>query len=265
MQPRVISSPHNPSVKSLLQLRDGKHRKLAGKILIDGNRSIIRALNAGWKLELVATSIEDIGMIEAIPHSAQHAIDDWIQLPEKVFDKVSYGESSSAVAIAARPDRSIASLQLKFDQPSLIVVLDQVEKPGNIGAIVRTCDAMGVSALLLCDSRCELWNPNAIRSSSGAMFSFPIAEGSLQEVEQFLKTNVFDVYAARLENSHDYSSVAFPQHTALIFGNEADGLKDRWTTCKGIHIPMKGMGDSLNVSIACAIMTAEVLRRRKQL
>lgn len=269
--PRQVTSTHNPLIRQLVILRDSKKRRLQNLVLIDGDRNIARALQSGWEIECYVTAKPELRAEESNEHFKtiypylKHGVD-YVELSEDLLRKVAYGQSMHSVAIAQPKEKSLDEVAVFLQAPvATVLVLDQIEKPGNLGAVIRTCDALGVDALLLSDPICDLWNPNAVRSSTGAIFTMPIGQGSQAEIRSFLAKYNFEMFGARLEQSMDYLQVAFPKRTAVVFGNEADGLRERWAIENTpIRIEMRGAGDCLNVSISAGIIAAEIIRQTRQ-
>ena len=273
--PVVLRSPSNPVVKHLVRMRNNRARRKAGSVIVDGWRETSQALAA--RMTLLGMYYCQLELSEeANPENAWRdqvlgdpdviAKSTWVT--SNILDKIGYGESSrGVVAEFERPDTSltrfglaisqVASLQQVSSKP-LILVLDRIEKPGNIGAIFRTADAAGVDGVLICDGGDSL-HPNAIRSSSGGVFHVPWAEASLEDASTFLQSINARILAARVEASESCWVTDYSGCVALVMGNEADGLQSRWSSVggkltEGIHIPMAGQVDSLNVSVAAAVL-----------
>ena len=269
---KFISSPQNPLIKFVASLRQSKHRRANEKILIDGSRAILHALRAGWSLESIITlrfnsqAIEgangdDRALFKALQNGDLKT--QWIEVPEAVLMKMAYGQSKHSIAVADPPSCALTDLELSIDNSAdLFVVLDQVEKPGNVGAVLRTANALGVKAVLLSDPICDVWNPNTIRASAGAIFATPIAIGTQAEITAWFEQRQITVLVARVEASVDFASVQVKYPAAIVLGNEAAGLLERWNqpTFTNIKIPTTGIVDSLNVSIAAAILIAGLRR-----
>ncbi len=260
--PRLVSSAQNPLIKSVSTLRQAKHRRKSDQILIDGERAILQALSAGWRFSSViscqdrAGSGERESFAEALENS--DLTFDWIEVPGDVLKKVSYGQSVHPVAVAFPPMRTLESIENVDSERSVILVLDKVEKPGNIGAVLRSANALGVNAVLLSEPVCDMWNPNAIRASAGAIFETPMVSDSSVAVFDWLIGKQFSIFAARIEDSVDYRTVQWPTRVAIVLGSEAWGLGGRWRDAcvQNIRVPMSGLVDSLNVSVAAAILGA---------
>ena len=269
MQPRRITSASNPAIKEVASLRDARRRRERGQVLVDGSRDIRRALEAGWQIDVLVTceSHADAQLEDALETVDPASAVDWIEAPAAVHARVAYGESTKPVAVV-RPKRwGWDDLLPPPDSRATIVVLDRVEKPGNVGAVLRCCDALGARGVVLSDPVCELYNPNAIRSSTGAIFTLPVLESEAVDTSARLVDARFSVFAARVEAAaEDYAAVDWPLRSAIVFGSEADGLGDRWqgASVRGVVIPMEGRVDSLNVSVAAAVVLSEISRRRRR-
>lgn len=186
------------------------------------------------------------------------------------MQKLQYGDRElEAIAVALMPSTSLETLadrlspSARSPERELYLVLDRFEKPGNLGAALRTADAAGATAVLVSDPISEVWNPNAIRASLGAMFTVPIAVASSEDLRKWLGERSICCYAARTENGSDYSQVRFAKKSAIIIGSEAYGLESRWKSeeITPIHIPMYGKIDSLNASVTCSILLFELIRQ----
>ncbi len=267
-KPVVVRSAANPRIRHLLRMRDNRARRRANRVIVDGWRETVRGLDAGLTLcqLYVAESAANHHQHQGVDPALEWTI--WVSDP--LMDKICYGSSPrGVVAEFERPARSLERLSLP--QSPLILVLDQIEKPGNVGAIVRCADAVGIDAVLLCDSA-DPFNPNAIRNSVGSVFHVPLASGSEAELGQFLIKHGVAAIAARVESATPLWSTNFCAALAIIIGNEARGLGDRWrwlgdqrteqTRIPGVRIPMLGRGDSLNVSVSAAVICYEACRQR---
>ncbi len=261
-----IRSVHNPRIKQAARLRDRRGRQRQGRIIVDGLREIRRAFEAGiqpLELFLCETCQDDPPLLELIscldPTGVAPA---WVT-PE-VFDKIAFGHrSEGAVLIAAEPAVQLEQLETSAD--SLICVLEQVEKPGNLGAILRTADAAGVTAVIVADGGTDLYNPNAIRASLGAIFHVPVCAAPAVQVLSWLRANRINIFAARVDGAVRYTSVSYRAKSALVLGSEAAGLSEIWRgeQITAISLPMLGTVDSLNVSATAAILCYEALRQRQ--
>ncbi len=260
-----ISSVQNPRVKDAARLRDRRHRDKQGRILIDGARELRRAIAAGVSLAevFVCESLclgEDARQVLASLPSIQAEV---YSLTEQVFSKLAFGQRSDGVlAVATMPDTLLDRLPL--GPVALLAVLEGVEKPGNIGAVLRSADAAGLDALIVADPQTDLYNPNAIRASLGTIFSVPVASASSAETLAWLKRHGLAIFVARVDGSIPYTEADFRGPSAIVLGSEAQGLSAAWSGVQvtAVRLPMRGQADSLNVSAAAAVLFYEALRQR---
>ena len=270
--PLRITSSKNPRLANAVKLRDSKHRKAQGLFLIDGFKSIELAIQSGIKLREFFIEEEHPDASNLLKQFSAVGGDSYV-LSRPLMDKLTYGDQThECIAVAESFDTSIDSLTSRLEvtnakrgyKSGLYLVIDRIEKPGNLGAILRTADAAGVESVLLSDSICDVFNPNAIRSSLGAIFTLPIASSSMENVAGWLQTQNISIYTARVEGAHEYTRTAFADRAALIVGNEAMGLGSRWTDTSyhAVRIPMQGMIDSLNASVSTAVVLFEMVRQR---
>ncbi len=182
---------------------------------------------------------------------------------EAVFEKLAFGQRAEGVlGVAEMPRPTLASLTLP--ERAVVAVLEGVEKPGNVGAVLRSADAAGVAAVILADARTDLYNPNAIRASLGTIFTVPVCTATSDEVLVWLRQQRLAIFAARVDGSMPYTAADFRGPTAVVLGSEASGLSPAWTAgdIKPIRLPMLGAADSLNVSVTAAVLFYEALRQR---
>jgi RNA methyltransferase, TrmH family len=261
MNPEKITSLQNDRVKNLVKLQKGSERKSQHLILIEGWREINKAIDKGFQIEtlyLNETKGETVNLSEG----------DWfygktILLAANVFEKVAYRENTEGIIALARPKfHSLDTLKLRKNP--LLIVLESVEKPGNLGAVLRTAEAAAVDAVIVCDPLTDIYNPNVIRSSLGCVFSIPVVVCRNQDAIQYLKEKKIRTYAAELKASKRYDLIDFSQPAAIVLGTEATGLTEEWINAANekIIIPMLGSHDSLNVSVSAAILVFEALRQR---
>lgn len=262
---RRITSLHNPRVKAARGLRDRSERDRQGRILIDGAREIGRALAAGVKLtevfvcEPLCRGQESRELLHLLPGST---VATW-QVSSAVFERLSFGQRSEGVlAVAETPHRALADLRLPPEP--LVAVLEGVEKPGNVGAVLRSADGAGLSAVVLASGRTDLFNPNCIRASLGTVFSLPVAAAEADQVRAWLQQEKLKLYAAQLSAETLYCEADLRGRVALLLGSEAAGLSARWQGAgvTPIKLPMRGVADSLNVSAAAAVLFYEAWRQR---
>ncbi len=261
----IITSLQNPRVKAAVRLRDRRHREKQGRIRIDGARELLRAVQAG-------VSLVEVFVCRSLCQSAdaRQVLDELsargaeiIEVAEPVFEKLAFGDrAEGVVGVAAMPRPTLSDLTLP--QNPLVAVLEGVEKPGNVGAVLRTADAAGLSALVVADGRTDLYNPDAIRASLGTIFTMPVCTATARETLDWLRGNRLAVYAARVEGSVLYTEVDYRAPSAIVLGSEAEGLTGVWNAAgvTPIRLPMLGAADSLNVSAAAAVLFYEALRQR---
>lgn len=260
----IISSLQNARIKNLIKLQTKmKERKDQQLVLVEGAREINIALQNGYRPETVFVCPSRYAksdykeLLRSVPESAQ------IELTLPVFEKVAYREGSDGVIALLRP-KSHQLSDLTLSEHPFLIVLEAVEKPGNLGAILRTADAAKVDAVLVCDPLTDIYNPNVVRSSIGCLFSVPLAVCSSQEACAWMKSKQIKMYAAELLASEWYYQKDFRASSAVIMGTEADGLSPFWlkNADERIKIPMRGLIDSLNVSVSTAVLTFEAMRQR---
>ncbi|MBA2115978.1 TrmH family RNA methyltransferase [Bremerella alba] len=262
----IIRSLQNTQIKSAGKLRDRRGRAQQGRTIIDGLREIRRALQAGFPIETMFVLPEAFSGPEPAEFEqvlADHGDVQILHVTRDVMEKLAFGQRvEGAVAIAKIPEKKLGDVVLP--ECPLVVVIEQVEKPGNVGAILRTMDAVGADILISADGRTDLFNPNVIRASLGTIFSATVVDATSEETIAFLKNDQFQIYAARVDGSVPYSTVDMKQATALVLGSEAHGLSDQWHRpgIVNIHLPMQGIADSLNVSTTAAVLLYESLRQR---
>jgi RNA methyltransferase, TrmH family len=271
----TITSLQNPRVKDAVRLRDRRHREKQGRILIDGTRELRRAIDARVKLvELfVCESLCDGDDAQHLLAKLPQCDGEVWTVDEKVFERLAFGQRAEGVlAVAEMPRPTLTTISLRWGNRStatlqnpLVAVLEGVEKPGNVGAVLRSADAAGVSAVIVADGRTDLYNPNAIRASLGTIFSMPVCEAAGSEVLAWLQERSFTIAAARVDGSVPYTEVDYRGPTAIVLGSEAAGLSSIWTgnDVRAVRLPMLGAADSLNVSVTAAVLFYEALRQRE--
>lgn len=266
-----ITSAANPRVKALASLRRKGSSTEDPRILIDGLREISRASQAGLAIDELycCRALLDGGEADALMKELSSHGSRIIEVPEHVFEKFRYGDRTGGlVAVAARPSRTVVDLanhRLESGATApLIAVVEQVGKPGNLGAILRSADGAGVEAVLAVESAIDVYGPNVIRASVATVFRIPVVELSAADAMAYLKEQRFQIVAATPEGKMDYTSIDYRGPTAFVFGAEDQGLTKAWTgpDVKAARIPMRGIGDSLNVSITAALFFYEAVRQR---
>jgi len=263
----AITSPRNEKVKATVKLRRRKHRGKQGRTLIDGARELSRALVAGVNIveiyfcpKLCDTS-ESRRLLEQLEELAM----DVYEVTENVFEQLAFGERAEGLlAVAIPPDLGLEDLSLP--ENPLVAVVEGIEKPGNLGAVVRSADGAGISAVVVADQVTDLYNPNAIRASLGTVFSVPVCTASSEEVFHWLQKNELAIFAAAANGKDSYVDVDFRIPAAIVLGSEATGLSTVWDGAKirSLRLPMHGVADSLNISSAAAILFYEAQRQRLQ-
>ncbi len=255
---KKIDSVANPLVKEISLLQEkSKARKAFGKFVIEGVQEIELALQAGYKLEKIL-------ICEAItPLTQKYKANEIISVSKAAYEKLAYRENTEGlIAVAVSKSHEISDLELP--ENPLILVAEGIEKPGNIGALLRTADAVKADAVILANSISDLYNPNVIRSSVGCVFTVPVVVSETIEAIHFLQNSKIAIYAATLQNANSYDRADFKKATAIAVGAEATGLSNAWrdAASKNIIIPMRGKVDSMNVSVAAAILLFEAARQR---
>ena len=257
----TITSTQNPKVKSLLSLEKPRERKKQGLFIIEGKKEIRMALDADYKIGNLFFC-EDIIRIEEL--NELRASDKLlIPVSKEVFEKIAVREHSGGV-LAVAEQKTHRLDQIKLSKNPLLLILESVEKPGNLGAILRTADAAGVDAVIISDPQTDFYNPNVIRSSIGCVFTMQLASASSDETIEFLKKNNISIYCTYLKASRPYHAIDFTGPSAIVMGTESTGLSDAWVKNSetNIIIPMAGKIDSLNVSTAAAVVVFEAKRQR---
>ena len=259
---KQITSSQNPFIKSLVQLQEkAKARKQSSTFLIEGKREIELAIKGNYELETVLFLPELISD-EVLSKLSKSQIN-LIEINKEVYQKLAYRDTTEGI-IAVAKTKSLALQDLKLPENPLILVMESIEKPGNIGAMLRTCDAANIDAVIIANPKTDLYNPNIVRSSVGCLFTNQIAAGSTEEVIQFLKEKNIAIFGATLQNSNFYHTQDYTIPTALVVGTEATGLTQAWrdAATQNVIIPMQGEIDSMNVSVASAILLFEAKRQR---
>jgi len=260
-----ITSRQNARVKEAAKLRSARQREKQGRFVIDGAREVLRAIEAG--VEIVEAFVceprctdEEAQAAAARLARSNAAV---ATVTEEVFEKLRFGERASGVlAVARKPAWSLA--QLKLPAAPLVAVLEGLEKPGNVGAVLRSADGAGVDAVVVADPRTDLFNPNTIRASLGTVFDANVCTATVEETLAWLRALNVPIFAARPDAELLYTEADYGQGAAIVLGSEAEGLTYRWRDAgvTGVKLPMRGMADSLNVSATAAVLFYEVQRQR---
>ena len=298
MKAETITSATNPKIKNLLLLQEkSKARREQGLFVVEGKRELEHCIEAGYKvhtvfvcpeiidpssvsalLRMTNNQTEPSGQSRPSCHSDQHSChsdqpschserseESIIEVPEHLYRKIAYREGTEGI-VAEVEARTIGLEDLQLPENPLIVVLESVEKPGNLGAVLRSADAAGADAVIVCDPLTDLYNPNLIRASIGAIFTVPTVAAGSAEVIAFLKARGIRILTAQLQDSSLYYDVDMKCGTAIIMGTESTGLTDIWRRAADAHIriPMLGRLDSLNVSVSASILLFEAVRQRQE-
>lgn len=258
---KQITSIQNPFIKSLVLLQEkAKNRKQTGTFIIEGMREISLAIKGNYEILTVLFYPEICPETEA-RKIAKNA--ELIEINKEVFQKLAYRDTTEGILAVAKT-KSLRLADLKLSDNPLILVAEAPEKPGNIGALLRTADAANLDAVIIANPKSDLYNPNIVRSSVGCLFTNQIATGTTSEIISFLKEKKINFYCATLQNSTSYHTQDYTNPTALVVGTEATGLTQEWrdAATQNIIIPMQGEIDSMNVSVAAAILIFEAKRQR---
>ena len=253
----LITSTSNPKIKKLVALQQkSSERRESSLFVVEGRRELEHCLNSGFELDTVFVCPE---IFEGRLPSADRTV----EVSRELYRKIAYREGTEGIIAEVRYRQSRLE-DLRLRENALIAVLESVEKPGNLGAVLRSADASGVDAVIVCDPLTDMYNPNLIRSSIGAIFTVPVATASSEETIKWLKDKGIKIYTAQLQDSEWYYDTDMRQGTAIVMGTEATGLTDVWRKAADAHIkiPMLGKLDSLNVSVSAAILMFEAVRQR---
>lgn len=267
MFPEILSSHRNPKIQDLKLISEkSKYRREKGVFIAEGKKEVERALKSGFQIaELYicpeifqdesAGGNEDISKL--ISGSKQYHI------TKEIYSKVAYREGTEGI-IAIFKSREIKLHNIKLSQKPLVIVLESVEKPGNLGAVIRTADAVNADAVIVCDPLTDLFNPNIIRSSIGGIFSVQVCAATSEETYKWLVNNNISIFTAQLQDASQYHEQDMRNGMAIVMGTESAGLSGFWRerADKRIKIPMMGLLDSLNVSVSTAVICYEALRQR---
>ena len=259
---KQITSIQNPLIKSLVLLQEkAKARKQSGTFLIEGKREIELAIKGNYQLETILFLPELITENE-INKLVKSKVE-LIEITKEVYQKLAYRDTTEGILAVAKT-KTLSLNDLKLPENALILVMESIEKPGNIGAMLRTCDAANIDAVIIANPKTDLYNPNIVRSSVGCLFTNQIASDTTENVIQFLKDKKIAIFGATLQNSNFYHTQDYTTASALVVGTEATGLTQAWrdNATQNIIIPMQGEIDSMNVSVASAILLFEAKRQR---
>ena len=265
MEESIITSTQNAKVKHVVALQQkSAQRRKEGLFVVEGRRELMHCLEAGYEIAecFVLDKLADLAdLADLAPLGSLESLVSLVS--PQVYEKMAYrGSTEGVIAVVRERQRSLEDLQLCASP--LIIVLERVEKPGNLGAVLRSADAAKADAVIICDPLTDLYNPNLIRSSIGAIFSVPCVACSSEDCIAFLKARGIQILTAQLQDSSLYYDTDMLRGTAIVMGTESTGLTEVWRQAADAHIriPMLGQLDSLNVSVSAAILLFEAVRQR---
>lgn len=259
MADEIISSVKNPKIKRLTDLQQkSAERRESGLFVVEGRRELQHCISAGLEVNTVFYCQEIYGEVPEVKcHTA-------VQVSPYVYSKIAYRGGTEGIIAVVRA-RRLTLEELQLSKNPLVIILESVEKPGNLGAVLRSADAAGADAVIVCDPLTDLYNPNLIRSSIGAVFTVPCVACESTQCIDWLHRNDIQILTAQLQDSRVYYDTNMTLGTAIVMGTESTGLTDVWRNAANAHIriPMLGKLDSLNVSVSAAILLFEAVRQRK--
>jgi len=256
----TITSTQNPKIKEIIKLRKANKRKKEDLIVIEGQKEVSLALEAGIVIDNLYFS-EELAKDKKLAGIDKEKI---INVEKNVFEKISLRDNPDGFLVLARA-KYLELEKIKLSKNPLVVILESVEKPGNLGAILRTADATQVDAVIITDSRTDIYNPNVIRASLGTVFTNNIVICDTEECLAWLKKNKIKSLATTPDAKKIYTDIDYTSPSAIVIGTEHDGLSDKWLDAvdQKIKISMKGKIDSLNASVSTAVVLFEIVRQRK--
>ncbi len=259
-----LTSLQNPILKRVLLLREkSRERKKTELFVLEGQRELQLALKGGYKIETLLFEPQLFSEDKVLTHFKN--VEQVISVSKEVYQKMAYrGTTEGLLAIVQAKSHELKHLIFKHKNP-LILVAEAPEKPGNIGALLRTADAANLDAVIIANPKTDLYNPNIIRSSVGCLFTTQIANASTNDIIAYFKEKNIAIYCAALTASKKYTKIDFTKASAIVVGTEATGLSDKWlhNSTQNIIIPMYGEIDSMNVSVAAAVLIFEGKRQRE--
>jgi RNA methyltransferase, TrmH family len=263
-----VTSAHNPKIKRALNLKERRGRDETGLFLIEGYRELKRALDSGVTIQRLFFSpsfflgVNEDDLLE----QAQSMGAELYKCPPSLFEKLSYRDRPDGlIGVAVQMNHSLPALMAQLKKEPLLVVAEAVEKPGNLGTILRSADAAGADGVIVSDRCTDIYNPNVVRASVGTLFTRPIVEATGGEIVQMLRRKKIKVVAATPSAPQTFTDANLLGPIAIVVGTEQLGLSDPWLQVADIKvsIPMHGVADSLNVAVATTLLLYEVLRQRK--
>ncbi|WP_088322907.1 TrmH family RNA methyltransferase [Polaribacter tangerinus] len=260
---KEITSIHNSTIKALVKLQEkSRERKKTGSFLIEGIKEIKLAIAANYQFDTILF-YEDLISEKNVVSLFKTDVT-CIKISKEVYEKLAYRDTTEGIiAVAKAKDFSLENIKFSTKTP-LILVAESLEKPGNIGALLRTADAANIDAVFIANPKSDLYNSNIIRASLGCVFTNQIATGTTEEIINFLVEKKVQIFATTLQNSNAYFKENYQKASAIVVGTEATGLSTifREAATQNINIPMQGQIDSMNVSVAAAIVLFEAKRQR---
>jgi RNA methyltransferase, TrmH family len=261
-----ITSTKNPKIKNFRQLQKAGERKKQNLFIVEGRKEIDKALDAGYAIDQVfyCPDILEAAFLKMIIDKLRDhtRIND---VSRQVYNHITYRNDVEGIIAWVVP-RTHTLKEISLRKNPLILVLDGVEKPGNLGAMLRTADAAGLDAVILCNPQTDIYNPNVIRSSLGTVFTVPVGLATSHQTIAWLKDHQISIFCTSLDAAEPYVQLNFASPSAIVMGTEATGISNEWLEAsdRNIIIPMYGQVDSLNVSVSAAIVIFEALRQRKK-
>jgi RNA methyltransferase, TrmH family len=254
-----ITSVQNPRIKQVIKLRERRARDRIGLMLVEGYYEIVVALKSGLLPQSIFIAPEMVGDKELIGVTTEI-----LSVSRQVFEKISYRENPDGW-LAVFPTPKLSLDECRITQQPFLIVAEAIEKPGNLGAMLRTADAAGVDAFILCDPRTDIYNPNVVRASRGTVFTVPVIQATNSVTLSWLRKNKIVTLATTPGANKSYTDIDLRQPLAIVVGTEDEGLSDFWLSNadQKVLIPMLGQVNSLNVSASTAIIAYEVVRQRK--
>jgi TrmH family RNA methyltransferase len=259
-----ITSAQNQRIKNFAHLQKARERKAQNVFIVEGEKEYCRAIEYHYQFTAIFVCFDVIAEAQfKVLSEGVNSNAEVFPVSKDVFEKIAYREGSGGIIALARPKSHVLT-DLKLPDKPLLLILEAVEKPGNLGALLRTADAAGIDAVIVCDPQTDIYNPNVVRSSIGCLFSVPLAVCNSQEAISWMKQQGITIYCTYLKAAVPYTEVDFTRASAIVMGTEADGITDLWVDAadQNIIIPMQGSADSMNVSTAAAVVVFEACRQR---
>lgn len=261
-----LTSTKNENIKNTVKLIEkSRQRRLEKMTVVEGINEIKNLIKAGYEIQKIFFSqdITDENSVRLLFGNIIFESVPVYKCSADIFSKISYRESTGGIVCVVKTREKLLN-EIDVSLNEIIIVIESIEKPGNLGAVCRIADGAGIKTVLVCDPLCDIYNPNTVRSSIGCVFNIDVISADSSTVFNWLKLNSYNIFAAELKNSNFYYSYSYKQRSALVFGTEAYGLSDFWINNSDhrIKIPMLGINDSLNISVSVAVIVYEALRQR---